>query len=173
MSVAAGCGVGERASAPATAEPSSAIGAVGEYAQAPYVAYERVDFTRLPRERLEADGELRFAREARRVPAYRLKDGDSAIRYSENGTAGWLAWQPEVALRARQALAKEEGRAQTDVTVLSVVRTVWPDGCLGIARPASGCARESTAGFRVTLRSGSRTAVYHTDLTARVERAAG
>lgn len=174
----AACGAGsgnesgaERPSARAT--PS--VGASGEVEDAAYVAYERVTLERLPRARLEPEGEVRLADVARRLPAFRLRDGGpSAIRYTDDHGAGWLAWEPTVTLRARQEFARAEGKSAGGIVTLDVRRVDWPDTCLGVPRPAESpgaCRPDPTPGFQVTLRLGGTTAVYHTDRADRVARA--
>ena len=149
-----------------------AVGWAGEVDDAPYVAYERVGLDRLPRERLEPAGELRLTQQVRRIPAFRLRDGEaSAIRYTDDGGRGWLAWEPTVVVRARREFAQAENVQPSQVTTLGVARVEWPDSCLGVRQPGALCAQAITPGFRITLRLGSTTAVYHTDLRERVVRA--
>ena len=54
---------------------------------------------------------------------------------------------------------------------VDVTSEMWPDGCLGVPRPGVSCTQAIVPGFRVTLRLGSRTFEYHTDLNDHVERA--
>ena len=44
---------------------------------------------------------------------------------------------------------------------------------LGINRPGGSCAQTMTPGFKITLRLGAITAVYHSDLRDQVHRAPG
>jgi hypothetical protein len=165
----AGGGSGDRAAATPT---PPAVGWYGEIEDASYVAYERVSLERLPRARLEPAEELRLAEQVRRVPAYRLRDGgDSAIRYTDDGGKGWLAWEPSVVLRVRRDFARAEGGQAGAVTTLGVARVQWPDSCIGVPLPERPCRAEPTPGFRVTVRLGAVTAVYHTDLGDQVLRA--
>lgn len=171
--LAAACGAGGGNRAVATATPP-AVGWAGEVDDAPYTAFERVSLERLPRQRLEPAGELRLTQQVRRIPAYRLRDsGASAIRFTDDGGRGWLAWQPTVVLRARRDFAQQEGAPPARVITLDVIRVEWPNGCLGISRPGTMCAQTVTPGFKVTLRLGAVTAVFHTDLRETVQRAPG
>lgn len=167
----AGCGAGAGNSA---AEPSAtppAVGWNGEVDDAPYVAYERVSFERLPKDRVEPAGEVRLPRQVRRISAFRLRDDDpaNAIRFTNDGNRGWLAWQPAVVLRVRQEFAQAAGVQPSAVVTLGVWRVLWPDGCLGV--PSSSCSLEPAPGFRVSVRTGENAATYHTDLRERLVRA--
>jgi len=166
---ACGAGAGNGATAPSATPP--AVGWNGEVEDAPYVAFEKVSYQRLPRERLEPAGEVRIPQEVRRIAAFRLREsGTHAIRYTDDAGHGWLAWQPTVVLNARRELAQRTGVQQGQITTLGVWREEWPDTCLGV--PGGGtCRTEPTPGFRVTLRIGSTTETFHTDLRERVVRA--
>jgi hypothetical protein len=169
---ACGAGGGNAAREPTATPP--AVGWAAEVEDAPYVAYERVSLERLPRARLEQAGEVRLTQQVRRLPAYRLRDGGaSAIRFTDDGGRGWLAWQPSVVLRARRDFAQQEGRQAALVTTLDVTRVEWPNACLGIARAGGNCVQSLTPGFKITLRLGAVTAVFHSDLRDQVQRAPG
>lgn len=167
---ACGAGGGE-----AEGEPPVVTGAYGEMDEAPFIAYERVSLERLPKGRLEAAGEIKLAKQARRIPAYQIRDTQrSAIRFTDDRGVGWIAWQPTVAFVAKREFAKAEGRSANEVVTLSVQWADWPDSCLGVApTDGSGCTQEATRGFRVLLRLVSVSATYHTDLDERVLRAPG
>ena len=162
------CGAGGgRVEQPTVSPPT--VGVAGEVDDAPYVAYERVSLERLSRGRLEPAGELRLVEAARRVPAFRLREsGNSAIRFTDDGGRGWLAWQPTIVLRARRDFAQQQGGQASQVTTLGVARVEWPDSCLGVNRSGRSCAQVVTPGFRITLRLGAATAIFHTDLRERV-----
>lgn len=60
------------------------------------------------------------------------------------------------------------GRLNIDVgqiTVFSLERIVWPDGCLAIPLPGEVCTPIETPGFRLILTVGDSHFTYHTDLT--------
>ncbi len=172
LCAACGAGGGNEAG-DATATPP-AVGWAAEVEDAPYVAYERVSLDRLPRARMEPAGEVRLTQQVRRVPAYRLRDSaSSAIRFTDDGGRGWLAWQPSVVLRARRDFAQQESAQPSQVTTLAVTRVEWPNACLGIARSGGSCAQTVTPGFKITLRLGALTAVFHSDLRDQVQRAQG
>jgi hypothetical protein len=172
--VCAACGAGGGATVrEATATPP-AVGWAGEVDDAPYVAYERVTLERLPRARMEQVGEVRLTQQVRRLPAYRLRDGGaSAIRFTDDDGRGWLAWQPSVVLRARRDFAQQESSQPSQISTLAVIRVDWPNACLGITRPGVNCAETVTPGFKITLRLGAVTAVFHSDLRDKVQRAQG
>jgi hypothetical protein len=170
----AGCGAGAGNSAAEPVATPPAVGWDGEVDDAPYVAYERVSYDRLPKERVEPAGELRLPRQVRRISAFRLRDGDeaNAIRFTDDGGRGWLAWQPAVVLHVRREFARQAGVQPSAIVTLGVWRVLWPDGCLGVPGSAA-CAAEPAPGFRVSVRAGNAAAVYHTDLRERVVRAPG
>jgi hypothetical protein len=171
----AGCGAGAGNSATAPSATPPAVGWNGEVDDAPYVAYERVSYERLPKERLEPAGEVRLPQQVRRISAFRLRDDDedTAIRFTDDDGNGWLAWQPTIVLRVRRELAQQAGAQPSDVMTLGVWRVLWPDGCLGVASSSTVCSSEPVPGFRVRVRAGSATVMYHTDLRERVVRAPG
>jgi len=164
--VGCGAGAGNQSAQPSPSPP--AVGWNGEVDDAPYVAYERVSYDRLPRGRLEPSGEVRLPQQVRRFSAFRLRDGEeNAIRFTDDGGHGWLAWEPSVVLRARRDFAQAAGTQPSQIATLGVWRVLWPDSCLGV--PNIGrCTIEPTAGFRISLRAGTATATYHTDLRERV-----
>jgi hypothetical protein len=168
------CGAGDaNTDKQAAAATVAAPGQYGEAEDASYIAYERVGFDRLPKNRMEPAGELRLTQQVRRVQTFRVKDsGASAIRFTDDAGKGWLAWQPAIVLRVRRELAQAENGQPSQVTTLSVNRTQWPDGCLGAPGQNNSCGA-ATAGFRIMLRLGSVTATYHTDLGERTIRVAG
>ncbi len=65
---------------------------------------------------------------------------------------------------ARTMLAERLSVAPEVITTVSVEMVTWPDACLGIADPARVCAQVLTPGYRITLRMGTDTYTYHTDL---------
>lgn len=169
---ACGASAGDSVAEPSATPP--AVGWDGEVDDAPYVAYERVSYDRLPTDRLEPAGEVRLPRQVRRLSAFRLRgDDNNAIRFTDDGGRGWLAWQPSIVLRVRREFAQQSGVQPSAVITLGVWRELWPDGCLGIPASTSACATESTPGFRVSVRTGGTAAIYHTDLRERVLRSPG
>ena len=170
----AACGVGDGNSTRQPTPTPPAVGWSGEVDDAPYVAYERVTYERLPRGRLEPAGEVRLPEQVRRVAAFKLRDSESnAIRFTDDAGRGWLAWQPTIVLRARRDFAQQQGGQPSQVTTLGVARVEWPDSCLGVDRAGRSCAQVVTPGFRITLRLGAATAIFHTDLRERVVLASG
>lgn len=164
---ACGAGSGNSAARPSPTPP--AVGWAGEVDDAPYIAYEKVSFERLPRARLEPAGELRLPQQVRRVAAFRLRESEtSAIRFTDDAGRGWLAWQPSIVLKARREMAQQTGGQPSQVTTLGIARTEWPDSCLGVGSGEPGCTRSPIPGFRITLRLGNTTGIYHTDLRERV-----
>jgi hypothetical protein len=150
------------------------VGGSGEVDDAPYVAYERVTFERLPKQRVEPAGEVRLPQQVRRIAAFKLRDsGTSAIRFTDDAGKGWLAWQPSVVLQARREFARLFGGQPSAIMTLGVDRVEWPDSCLGVRSASSACAAGSTPGFRIVLRHANTTAYYHTDLRERVVQATG
>jgi hypothetical protein len=173
----AGCGAGTGNSGNSGAAPSAsppAVGVSGEVDDAPYVAYERVTYERLPKQRVEPAGEVRLPREVRRITAFKLRDsGANAIRFTDDAGQGWLAWQPSVVLQARREFARLVGGQPSAITTLGVDRVDWPDSCLGVRSSSASCVAGSTPGFRIVLRHANATAYYHTDLRERVVQASG
>jgi hypothetical protein len=170
VGVACGANAGDSSAVPSPSPP--AVGWAAEVDDAPYVAYERVSYERLPRERVEPAGEVRLPQQVRRISAFRLRDSeDNAIRFTDDGGHGWLAWQPSILLRVRRDYAQESGAQPSQVTTLGVWRVLWPDGCLGVPSTGITCGPDPTPGFRISLRIGTAEARYHTDLRERVVRA--
>lgn len=84
------------------------------------------------------------------------------------------AWKnaPAAALSARGDLV---GRVKVDpdtITLVSVERVRWPDGCLGVQTPGMMCTMVITPGYRVILEVGGKQYEYHTDETGDVVRLA-
>src|SRR3712207_1451467 len=83
--LAAACGAGAGNDDGTGARPSvtpPAVGFNGEVDDAPYIAYERVTYERLPKQRLEPAGEVRLPQQVRRIAAFKLRDsGANAIRF--------------------------------------------------------------------------------------------
>ncbi|MGD9891576.1 MAG: hypothetical protein AB7R89_29190 [Dehalococcoidia bacterium] len=171
----AGCGAGAGNSALEPSATPPAVGWNGEVDDAPYVAYERVSFERLPKERLEPAGEVRLPQQVRRISAFRLRDDDetTAIRFTDDSGKGWLAWQPAIVLNVRRELARQAGTQPSQIITLGVWRVLWPDGCLGVPAAATACSAEPMPGFRVRVRTHDTTVTYHTDLRDRIVRAPG
>jgi hypothetical protein len=174
---AAACGAGTGNRDGAGARPSvtpPAVGFSGEVDDAPYIAYERVSYERLPKQRLEPAGEVRLPQQVRRIAAFKLRDsGANAIRFTDDAGSGWLAWQPTVVLQARREFARMRSSQPSQITTLGVDRVDWPDSCLGVRASSSTCAADVTPGFRIALRHGNATAYFHTDLRERVVHAPG
>lgn len=172
--VLAGCGAGESGgtterapSAPGAARPDT--GAYAGFEDVRYIAYEKVSFDRLPRERLERAGEARIEAAARRVPAFRIKDNPKrALRYTEDGRDGWLAWQPEAVLYARRELSRQEKAAVAAIQTLDITSETW-DACLGV--PGNSCDGDAVPGFKVLMRLSGKVYEYHTDQSERAVRA--
>lgn len=168
LGVACGAGAGNNRSAPPVATPP-AVGWNGEVDDAPYIAFERVSFERLPKGRVEPAGEVRLPQQVRRIAAFRLRDSEtSAIRYTDDAGQGWLAWQPSIVLRARRDFAQQAGGQPSQVTTLGVTRVEWADSCLGVRSAATSCTDGAVPGFRVVLRLGGATGTFHTDLHDRI-----
>ncbi|MBC7224391.1 MAG: hypothetical protein H5T59_09000 [Anaerolineae bacterium] len=62
-----------------------------------------------------------------------------------------------------RALAEELGLPEGDIQVLEVEPMEWPDTSLGCPEPGMMYAQVITPGFRVRLRAGEKTYVFHTD----------
>lgn len=168
VSVIGGCTAGG-SSARGTTAPQLPLGENAEIGEVRYVAFERVGLDRLPRGRMERAGEARIESQARRIPAYRLRDSPrAALRYTEEHPGGWLAWQPLAVLYARRELARRENVPPGQIQTVDVTEEMWTDSCLGAARPGELCAQAAVPGFRVTLRLGGRVQEYHTDREERV-----
>ena len=169
----AGCGAGAGNSARAPSPTPPTVGWAGEVDDAPYLAYERVSYERLPRARVEPAGEVRIPEQVRRISAFKLRDDESnAIRFTDDGGRGWLAWQPAIVVRARRDFARQHNAQPSQVTTLGVARVEWPNSCLGLSG-GGACTPDPTPGFRITLRLGGTTATFHTDLRERIVQAKG
>lgn len=83
------------------------------------------------------------------------------FRADENGRIVRLL--PLAVQRARDALAEQLGTQA--IAVAGWQRIDWPDACLGSRAEGEMCAQTLTPGYRATLEAGSRTYVYHTDLS--------
>ena len=168
-----GCGAGAGNGVRAPSPTPPAVGWAGEVDDAPYIAYERVSYERLPRARVEPAGEVRIPEQVRRISAFRLRESESsAIRFTDDGGQGWLAWQPTIVVRARREFARQHNAQPSQVTTLGVTRVEWPNSCLGVSS-GGACTPAPTPGFRITLRLGSATAIFHSDLRERIVQAPG
>ena len=167
--LAAACSDGGTSRATATPAVQVEIGTNAQIEDVAYVAAERVGIDRLPRARLEAAGEARLEAQVRRVPAYRLKDSPkAALRYTADGSHGWVAWQPLAVLYARRELARRENTPAGNIQTVDVTHETWPDGCLGAAQPGQLCSQATVPGFRVLLKLAGRTYEMRTDVSERV-----
>ncbi|MFN8559907.1 MAG: hypothetical protein U0531_21990 [Dehalococcoidia bacterium] len=158
---------GKQQAGAATGTPTVQV-QVGDAAQineVDYVALQRLGFDRLPKARVEPAGEARLGAQVRRVPAFRLMgQSRAALRYTEDGAAGWVVWQPAAVLYARRELAKQAGRPVSQIQTVDVTHQTWPDGCLGLTPTDRSCSQAQVEGFLVTLRLDGRTYEYRTDL---------
>ena len=161
--VACGAG-GEKPSAAATPSVQIEVGTTAAIEDVSYVAVERVGFDRLPKARMEDAGEARLPELVRRVPIYRLTGNPkAAMRYTEDGTRGWWAWQPLVVLHARRELARKENLPLAQIQTMDVTHELWTDFCLGTGKLGESCREGSIAGFKVILRFAAKQFVVHTD----------
>lgn len=62
-----------------------------------------------------------------------------------------------------RALAEKLGLPKGEIQVLEVESVEWPDTSLGCPEPGMMYAQVITPGFRVRLRAGGKTYVFHTD----------
>jgi hypothetical protein len=72
-----------------------------------------------------------------------------------------------VATAIRQDLAPKINQPPQSLTITQATRKLWPDRCLGIVDPAALCAPGPVRGWQVTVKSGDRAWVYHTDASGR------
>jgi hypothetical protein len=164
----AGCGSNRAEDETAAHIVEVALGTNGAFDEVQYVAFEKVGMDRLPRARMEEAGEAQIESLARRIPAYRLANSPrAALRYTQDSSDGWLAWQPLAVLYARRELAQRQRQPVAAIQTVDVTHETWTDTCLGAPRDGESCGQASIPGFRVTLRLSGRVFVYHTDLTDR------
>ncbi len=71
---------------------------------------------------------------------------------------------------AKQYMAKELDLSADAIEVLSSEQVNWPDACLGLAAKDEMCAQVVTPGYRVVLKSGEKTATFHTNVLGDVIR---
>lgn len=161
--VACGAG-GQKPSAAATPSVQIEVGTTAAIEDVSYVAVERVGFDRLPKARMEQAGEARLPELVRRVPIFRLAGNPkAAMRYTEDGTRGWWAWQPLVVLHARRELARKENLPLAQIQTVDVTHETWTDFCLGTGKPGESCREAAIPGFKVILRFAGKQFAVHTD----------
>lgn len=61
----------------------------------------------------------------------------------------------------RQDMAKRGNGTVADVSMLSYREVTWPDGCLGILKPAQMCSQALVDGFMVKVGAGGKAYRYH------------
>jgi hypothetical protein len=71
---------------------------------------------------------------------------------------------------ARAALAREQGLAVADITVVEVQANEWRDSSLGCPKPGMNYLQVITPGYKITLEAQGRRYEYHTDTNQRVVR---
>ena len=71
---------------------------------------------------------------------------------------------------AVETLARELGRAPTEVAVAEVTPVDWPDSSLGCPQPGMMYLQVLTPGYRIRLICAGREYVFHTDLGRRAVR---
>jgi hypothetical protein len=161
--VACGAG-GGRAPAATTPSVQIEVGTTASIEDVAYVAVERVGFDRLPKARMEQAGEARLPELVRRVPIYRIAgNSKAAMRYTEDGTRGWWAWQPLVVLHARRELARTMNLPLAQIQTVDVTHETWMDACLGTGKPGESCREAVIPGFKVVLRFATKQFTVHTD----------
>jgi hypothetical protein len=72
---------------------------------------------------------------------------------------------PNAAAAAQKMLGDRLGVSITEMKVLSVEETQWPDGCLGAAKPDEICTQAIVNGYRVILQLSGKQYEFHTDVT--------
>jgi hypothetical protein len=76
---------------------------------------------------------------------------------------------PQSVLDALRADAsKRAGLATEQVTVASAEKVTWTDGALGCPQPGRMYTQSLVPGYRVFIRAGDRTLLYHTSETDQV-----
>jgi hypothetical protein len=71
---------------------------------------------------------------------------------------------------ARAALAREQGLAVSDITVVAIEANEWRDSSLGCPKPGMNYLQVITPGYKVTLEARGQRYEYHTDSNQRVVR---
>ncbi|HTX79115.1 MAG TPA: hypothetical protein VMC62_05580 [Longilinea sp.] len=91
----------------------------------------------------------------------------AACNGSQTATpAGQVATQQLPAVQsALDEVSIELGAPQTQLTVVSVKATDWPDACLGVAQPQEVCAQGVVHGYQVILSNQGEQIEVHTDAT--------
>jgi hypothetical protein len=71
------------------------------------------------------------------------------------------------ARRIQQDLAKRLNAPSDFIRIEEATPKVWPDQCLGLARPSERCQGGEVRGWAVTVSSAEQTWTYRSDRTAR------
>ena len=79
---------------------------------------------------------------------------------------------PAAALQARADLVNRVHVDPDTITLVSVEKVEWPDGCLGVQTPGVMCTMVVTPGYRVVLEAGGKQYEYHTNESGDVVRLA-
>ncbi len=79
---------------------------------------------------------------------------------------------PAAASRARGDLVNRLHIDPDTITLVSVEKVEWPDGCLGVQTPGVMCTMVITPGYRVVLEAGGKQYEFHTNESGDVVRLA-
>ena len=79
---------------------------------------------------------------------------------------------PAAALSARGDLVNRLHIDPDTITLVSVEKMVWPDGCLGVQTPGMMCTMVVTPGYRVVLEANGKQYEFHTNESGDVVRLA-
>jgi hypothetical protein len=75
------------------------------------------------------------------------------------------AMPPQAVINAQTWLATQLNVAASEVTVVEMGQTDWPDSCLGLGRAEESCAQAITPGWRVLLSVNGQNYEVRTDDT--------
>ena len=64
--------------------------------------------------------------------------------------------------------AQRSGLSSSAFDKITVERTTWSDGCLGVQTPGEFCTQALVPGWRITLSHDGKTWVYHTSTEGRI-----
>lgn len=85
------------------------------------------------------------------------------IRFEGMDSTGSDGPIPEVAAKARQALAAKLGIDANEIEIVSFSKAEWPNGCLGLAGKDEMCTEAQVSGWRVELSVEGQSYIARTD----------
>lgn len=69
----------------------------------------------------------------------------------------------KILLAVQQQIKQDFDMPEVELTLVSAMRTAWPNSCLGLAKSGEFCTQAMVDGWQITMRSSEQHFVYRTD----------